>query len=108
MNPMMKVTIQLLQVFILFFHFHSYKSEIQFEVSLKVVDINDEDERRRYEGEHSRMRSTSSSSSSLTQQKSMESNAKPTSLYVSNWTDDEKFKRSKDPMRLNDSQLSER
>ena len=70
-----------------------------------MVDINDEDERRRYEGEHSQIRSTSSSSLN---QKSTESNIKPTSLYVSNWTDDEKYKRSKDPMRLNNTQLADR
>ncbi|UJR15268.1 hypothetical protein I4U23_002222 [Adineta vaga] len=56
-------------------------------VSLKVVDINDEDERRRYE---------------------VDTTSIPTSLYVSNWTDDEKSRRSKDPMRLNNTQLADR
>jgi hypothetical protein len=70
---------------------------------LKVVDINDEDERRRYEGE--RLRSASSLSINS---KTIESNLKPTSLYVSNWTDDEKYRRSKNPKRLNNTQLSER
>lgn len=70
-----------------------------------MVDINDEDERRRYEGEHSRLRSPSSLSLS---HKTTASNPKPTSLYVSNWTDDEKYRRSKNPMRMNNTQLSER
>ncbi len=66
-----------------------------------MVDINDEDERRRYEGEQLRMRSSSN-------QKLTESNIKPTSLYVTNWTDDEKYRRSKNPMRLNNTQLANR
>jgi hypothetical protein len=74
---------------------------IKIEISLKVVDINDEDERRRYEGEQLRMRSSSN-------QKLTESNIKPTSLYVTNWTDDEKYRRSKNPMRLNNTQLANR
>ena len=68
---------------------------------MKVVDINDEDERRRYEDERSRMRTSSS-------QKIAESNVKPPSLYVTNWTDDEKHRRSKNPMRLNNTQLANR
>jgi hypothetical protein len=74
---------------------------IRLEIFLKVVDINDEDERRRYEGEQLRIRSASN-------QKIVESTIKPTSLYVSNWTDDEKCRRSKEPMRLNDTQLADR
>ncbi len=74
---------------------------IKIEISLKVVDINDEDERRRYEGEQLRMRSSSN-------QKLAESNIKPASLYVTNWTDDEKYRRSKNPMRLNNTQLANR
>lgn len=73
----------------------------RIEVSLKVVNINDEDERRRYEGEHSRMRSISS-------QKLAQAEAKPVSLYVTNWTDDEKHRRSQQPMRLNDTQSADR
>ncbi len=65
------------------------------------MDINDEDERRRYEGEHLRIRSISN-------QKLAEENIKPTSLYVTNWTDDEKYRRSKNPLRLNDTQLADR
>ncbi len=68
---------------------------------MKVVDINDEDERRQYEGEQLRMRSSSN-------QKIAESNVKPASLYVTNWTDDEKHRRSKNPMRLNNTQLADR
>lgn len=71
------------------------------EVSLKVVDINDEDERRRYEGERSRMRSMSS-------QKLVQTETKPVSLYVTNWTDDEKYRRTQDPLRFNDTQLADR
>jgi hypothetical protein len=70
-----------------------------------VVDINDEDERRRYEGEHSQIRSISSLSIN---QKPIDSSIKSTSLYVSNWTDDEKYRRSKNPMRLNNTQLADR
>ncbi|CAF4392704.1 unnamed protein product, partial [Rotaria sp. Silwood2] len=73
------------------------------EVSLKVVDINDEDERRQYEGERTRLRSASSAN-----RQTIESNIKPKSLYVSNWTDDEKCRRSKNPMRLSDSQIANR
>lgn len=73
----------------------------RIEVSLKVVDINDEDERRRYEGERSRMRSVSN-------QKLAQIESKPVSLYVTNWTDDEKYRRSQDPLRLNDTQLANR
>ncbi len=92
----------MIQVFRRFFSYICFnKFIIKLEISLKVVDINDEDERRRYEGEQLRMRSASN-------QKIAESNIKPTSLYVSNWTDDEKYRRSKDPMRLNDSQLADR
>jgi len=102
MNQMKKLMIQMIQVFHLFFSYICFnKFIIKLEISLKVVDINDEDERRRYEGAQLRMRSASN-------QKIAESNIKPTSLYVSNWTDDEKYRRSKDPMRLNDSQLADR
>jgi hypothetical protein len=102
MNQMKKLMIQMIQVFRRFFSYICFnKFIIKLEISLKVVDINDEDERRRYEGEQLRMRSASN-------QKIAESNIKPTSLYVSNWTDDEKYRRSKDPMRLNDSQLADR
>ncbi|CAF1075865.1 unnamed protein product [Rotaria sordida] len=76
------------------------------EVSLKVVDINDENERRRYEGEHSRRRSISLLAAKNRQ--NIESNIKPTSLYISNWTDDEKCRRSQNPMRLNDNQIANR
>jgi hypothetical protein len=72
---------------------------------LKVVDINNEEERRRYEGERSCVHSASSSP---VDPKTIESAIKPESLYVSNWTDDEKYKRSKDPMRLDNAQLSDR
>ncbi|CAF4362101.1 unnamed protein product, partial [Adineta steineri] len=75
------------------------------EISLKVVDINDEQERRQYEDERSRIQTASSSSIN---NKTIESSIKPASLYISNWTDDEKYRRSKDPMRLNNSQLAER
>ena len=68
---------------------------------MKVIDINDEDERRRYEGEQLRLRTFSN-------QKILESTTKPTSLYVTNWTDDEKSRRSKDPMRLNNPQIENR
>ena len=70
-------------------------------MSLKVVDINDEDERRRYEGERSRMRSLSS-------QKLAQTETKPVSLYVTNWTDDEKYRRTQDPLRFNNTQLADR
>ncbi|CAF4811837.1 unnamed protein product, partial [Rotaria sp. Silwood2] len=73
------------------------------EVSLKVVDINDEDERREYEGERTRLRSVSSAN-----RQTIESNIKPKSLYVSNWTDDEKCRRSKNPMRLIKSKITKR
>ncbi|CAF0905318.1 unnamed protein product [Adineta steineri] len=75
------------------------------EISLKVVDINDEQERRQYEDERSRIQTASSTSIN---NKTIESSIKPASLYISNWTDDEKYRRSKDPMRLNNSQLAER
>ncbi|CAF1039000.1 unnamed protein product [Adineta ricciae] len=80
-------------------------AENESDISLKVVDINDEDERRRYEGEHSRIRSPSSLSAN---KKLLDSTAKPTSLYVSNWTDDEKSRRSKEPMRVNNTELADR
>ena len=77
----------------------------ELEISLKVVDINDEDERRRYEGEQAQARSASLSS---LQRKSDRRDVKPVALYVSNWTDDEKYKRSKNPRRLADAQLVDR
>jgi hypothetical protein len=98
---MKKLMIQMIQVFNFFFLNLFKNFFIKLEISLKVVDINDEDERRRYEGEQLRMRS-------LSNQKIVQSNIKPTSLYVSNWTDDEKYRRSKDPMRLNNTQLTDR
>lgn len=69
------------------------------------MDINDEEERRRYEGEQARLRSPSSLSIS---QKAALAATKPASLYVSNWSDDEKTRRSKDPMRLDNAQLADR
>ncbi|CAF3603438.1 unnamed protein product [Rotaria socialis] len=75
------------------------------EVVLKVVDINDDEERRQYEGEHSRLRSASSSS---TNHQTTETHIKPASLYVSNWTDDEKYRRTKNPMRLTNAQIEDR
>ncbi|CAF2066643.1 unnamed protein product [Rotaria magnacalcarata] len=75
------------------------------EVVLKVVDINDDEERRQYEGEHSRLRSASSLSAN---HQTTETNIKPASLYVSNWTDDEKYRRTKNPMRLNNAQIADR
>ena len=77
----------------------------ELEISLKVVDINDADERRRYEGEQAQARSASLSS---LQRKSDRREVKPMALYVTNWTDDEKYKRSKDPRRLADAQLVDR
>ena len=74
-------------------------------MSLKVVDINNEDERNQYERGHSRIRFPSSSP---VQYQAIEKNLKPTSLYVSNWTDDEKTRRTKVPMRLNDAQIADR
>lgn len=65
------------------------------------MDINDENERRRYEGERSRMRSMSN-------QKLAQTETKPVSLYVTNWTDDEKYRRSQEPVRLNDTQSADR
>ncbi|CAF3952144.1 unnamed protein product, partial [Rotaria sp. Silwood1] len=72
------------------------------EVLLKVIDINDENERRQYEGEHLRIHST------LINHQIIESNTKLTSLYISNWTDDEKCRRSQNPKRLNNTQIADR
>lgn len=75
------------------------------EISLNVVDINDEADCRRYEGEHAR---AVSMSSVPVQQRTSESEEEPTSLFVSNWSDDEKSKRSRDPVRLVNDQLENR
>lgn len=82
-------------------YYNCFIKIIHLEISLKVIDINDEDERRQYEGEQLRIRSSSN-------QKIAQSNIKPTSLYISNWTDDEKYRRSKHPIRFNHTQLSNR
>lgn len=71
------------------------------EISLKVIDINDEDERRRYESEQLRLRS-------MLRYKPPQPSVQPAPLYTSNWTDDEKSRRIKDPLRLDSQQLHDR
>ncbi|CAF1669363.1 unnamed protein product [Rotaria magnacalcarata] len=82
-----------------------YEANDESDASDPVVDINDDEERRQYEGEHSRLRSASSLSAN---HQTTETNIKPASLYVSNWTDDEKYRRTKNPMRLNNAQIADR
>jgi hypothetical protein len=79
------------------------------DVLLNALDITNGTSRHRREGEQPRARSASSSPpSSPLNQRLSEPNVKHTCLYVSNWTDDEKCKRSKDQMRFNATQLAER
>ena len=77
----------------------------ELEISLNVVDISNEAECRRYEGEHARAVSTSSTHA---EEKPSATEEKPTSLFVSNWSDDEKCKRSKVPFRLVNGQVENR
>ena len=80
------------------------------DAALNALDVHDNTTRRRLESDHTRARSASSSPRhfSADNQRAGESHVKPASLYVSNWTDDEKAKRSKDRMNFNESQLAVR
>ncbi|CAF1141243.1 unnamed protein product [Didymodactylos carnosus] len=97
------------------------------DVSLNVVDINDDDAVRRYEGGKnisanlSPPLSSSSRSSSISRDRSPQKldtsltpssvssvTSKTESLFVSNWTDDEKCKRQFTHTSFNDLQLAQR
>ncbi|CAF1222224.1 unnamed protein product [Didymodactylos carnosus] len=97
------------------------------DVSLNVVDINDDDAVRRYEGGKntsanlspplssssrsssiSRDRSPQKLDTSLTPSSILSITSKTDSLFVSNWTDDEKCKRQFTHTLFNDLQLAQR
>ncbi|CAF3679400.1 unnamed protein product [Rotaria sp. Silwood1] len=79
------------------------------EISLNALDIVNDTYRYRYDHEQIRIRSASSSPRpSSINQRLIESNAKSTCLYVSNWTNDEKNKRRLSQIKFNDTNLSER
>ncbi|CAF1149717.1 unnamed protein product, partial [Adineta ricciae] len=88
----------------------SVQSKIYSDATLNALDVHDNTTRRRLESDHIRARSASSSPRhfSTDNQRTGETHMKPASLYVSNWTDDEKAKRSKDRMNFNESQLTVR
>ncbi|CAF1014884.1 unnamed protein product [Adineta ricciae] len=88
----------------------SVQSKIYSDATLNALDVHDNTTRRRLENDHTRARSASSSPRhfSADNQRVGETHVKPASLYVSNWTDDEKAKRSKDRMNFNESQLAVR
>jgi len=78
-------------------------------VLLYALDINNETTRHHHENDNTRAHSASSSPCpSPINLRTSETNIKPACLYVSNWTDDEKYKRSKDQMRFNETQLAQR
>ncbi len=80
------------------------------DVLLNALDISD-NTAHYHNNESDRNRARSASSSPRTSpvpQRASESNIKPTCLYVSNWTDDEKYRLSKNQMRFNETQLAER
>ncbi|CAF3259162.1 unnamed protein product [Rotaria sp. Silwood2] len=84
-------------------------NKITSEISLNALDINNDTYRYRHEYEQIRARSASSSPrTSSTNQRIIETNVKSTSLYVSNWTTDEKNKRHLDQMKFTDTHLAER
>jgi hypothetical protein len=70
------------------------------EVPVNAADTNDETPRTDSPSSSPRIPSVT--------QRAPVSNVKPICLYVSNWTDDEKYKRRKDRMRFNDTQLAQR
>ncbi|CAF4560580.1 unnamed protein product [Rotaria sp. Silwood1] len=79
------------------------------EISLNALDIVNDTYRYRHDHEQIRIRSASSSPRpSSINQRLIESNAKSTCLYVSNWTNDEKNKRRLSQIKFNDTNLSER
>lgn len=80
------------------------------DATLNALDVHDNTTRHRLESDHIRARSASSSPRhfSTDNQRTSETNVKPTNLYVPNWTDDEKAKRSKDRINFKESQLAER
>ncbi|CAF4437061.1 unnamed protein product, partial [Adineta steineri] len=79
------------------------------EISLNALDINDNTSRQHRENDQTRTRSASSSPRpSADNQRTNETTVKPTSLYVSNWTDDEKYKRTNDRTKFNETQLADR
>ncbi|UJR31412.1 hypothetical protein I4U23_018905 [Adineta vaga] len=88
----------------------SIETKINSDVSLNALDIHDNTARYRQDGNHTRARSASSSPRHFSpdRQRNSETNVKPASLYVSNWTDDEKAKRSGDRMSFNENHLAER
>jgi hypothetical protein len=81
------------------------------EVLLNALDIIGDTSQQHHHHEHEPNRARSASSSPRTSprsQRAAESNVKPTCLYVSNWTDDEKYRCSKNRIRFNETQLAER
>jgi hypothetical protein len=84
-------------------------SDLLLDVLLAALDITNDAPRHHHENDTIRARSASSSPlmSPITHRNS-ETNVKPTNLYVSNWTDDEKCRRRKDRMKFYDTQLAER
>jgi len=82
------------------------------DVLLNALNIDNDTPRHHHhhESEAPRARSASSSprAGSPVNQRISDTNIKPPCLYVSNWTDDEKCKRSKDRMRFNETLLAER
>lgn len=76
---------------------------------LDASNTQDEKGKAQQEQETTRLNSVPSSpglSSAIS--RTPESDAKPASLYVSNWTDDEKCRRRNERMRFDNAQLTER
>ena len=72
---------------------------------------NTQDEKSKTQQEQETIKSNSVSSSPRLPSavpRSPETDVKPASLYVSNWTDDEKCRRRNERMKFDDAQLAER
>jgi len=78
------------------------------DVLLNALDINNEAPRHHHDNDNTRARSASSSPRPSLSRQISEINVKPTCLYVSNWTDDEKCRRRNERMKFNEAQLAER
>ncbi|CAF3840486.1 unnamed protein product, partial [Rotaria magnacalcarata] len=79
------------------------------EISLSALDINNDASRHHHEHEPNRARSASSSPISFAAHHRLdESSTKSTSLYISNWTDDQKTKLHIDQLKFNEADLAKR
>ena len=85
-------------------------SDLLLDVLLAALDITNDVSRHHHHGvDNNRARSASSSPlmSPITHRNS-ETNVKPTNLYVSNWTDEEKSRCRNDRRTFNEALLTER